>query len=481
MRIKIGEFILLACSLVSGATIVVLALDYDQPAYYFGLVAMPMIFFLTSLIFRRVYGLFLKNLGVSIIIALLFLRMVVSPLLMSLGGYAVTITKNIDKNTFKAILLVCYECIAVFATLYYLSTRKTKNSSKIKVKQIHYKERSAKKHWITYKRLLCLVALALLACYLITPELLKGYRSILQATDPAFTHYEDSYLVSDYGTTFLRKFSLVTGTYLMRICTVLFPAYFVVVFSQKKGRLNAIIAWLMCFVPFLFVGGTIARSLIYFVILLMVKVFCNPKEESLFRIFLILVFSASFIAVWWLFRLNVQGGDTNIFSAFSSRISAYFSGVNVVSGAFNMPDKLVYKVRYFFYDYLSTIPYGNTLFGISHSTIAPFFNLHNEAAGQIPTTIGMGYYYFGPFFAPLYSMLFAVVAYKAGKKLNDSINPFRYMRYLFTLVVFSMGIVMYNIEITMTTYFSILLPIYILERWAWGKNDDYILSGRERL
>ena len=106
MKIKIGEFILFACALVSGITMVVLSLDSNQPEHYFALISMPTIFLLASLVFRRVYDLFLKNLGVSIMIALLFLRMVVSPLLMGLGGYAVTITKNIEENTFKAILLV---------------------------------------------------------------------------------------------------------------------------------------------------------------------------------------------------------------------------------------------------------------------------------------------------------------------------------------------------------------------------------------
>lgn len=482
MKIKIGEFVLLACSIASCLTIFCLMLDASQPEYYFTLIIMPMVFFLTSLVFSKVYNLFLKNLAVSIIIALLFFRMVVSPLLMCLGDYSVTITKNIDKNMFKAILLVSYECIAIFGALYYFSRKKSKDKTQVtQDRQVKYYERAARKRLKIYRNLLLLVAFALMACYIITPELAKGYRTILQANDPAFTQYEDSYLVSEYGTTFLKKFSLVTGTYLMRACTIIFPAYFVIIFSQKKGALNNLFAWIMCFVPLLFVGGAIARSLIYFVILLMLKIFCNPKEESLLRIFLILIIAVLFIIVWWLFRLNVTESSENVFSAFSKRISAYFSGVNIVSGVFNLPGDLKYRVRYFCYDYIGSMPYSNTLFGISHMRIAPFFNLYNESSGQIPTTIGMGYYYFGPLFAPLYSVAFAVIAYKAAENLNHSTNPFRYMRYLLTLVYFSMGIVMYNIEITMTTYFCIILPAYIIERLAWGKNDNYLLKAREKL
>ena len=173
------------------------------------------------------------------------------------------------------------------------------------------------------------------------------------------------------------------------------------------------------------------------------------------------------ILVWWLV-FNVKT-SLSFYETMSGRLSAYFSGVNIVSGVFNLPYELDYRIKYFLYDFMTTIPFGHTIFGISDPTIQEFFNSYNYSQGQIPTTIGMGYYYFGNIFAPAYSMIFAYLAYRSFYllEMGKVYSPFQYIRLLYSIFVFSMGIVMYNIEITMILVFSVLIPMYILERLAY--------------
>ena len=244
-----------------------------------------------------------------------------------------------------------------------------------------------------------------------------------------------------------------------------------VLISAQKKFVNRCGALACCILPMFAIGGTIARNLIYTVcLLLLYNYLFNGQKISKKAVFLLGGAGLAVVA-WWMLR----GGTANLFEQFSKRFSSYFSGVNVVSGAFNLPDNTEYKIGYFIYDFIGSIPYGTTLFGISNERVAVFFNTYNASSGQIASTIGMGYYYFGFALAPIYSMLFAYVSYRAGFKLKNGMYscPMSCIRLLMETFYLSMGIIMYNIEITVSNCFSVLLPIYIMELIACG--------GKERL
>ena len=48
------------------------------------------------------------------------------------------------------------------------------------------------------------------------------------------------------------------------------------------------------------------------------------------------------------------------------------------------------------------------------------------------------------------------------------------MRYLFLVITFSMGIIMYNIQITFSKIFAIALPMYLIERIAYGSPGKWM-------
>lgn len=452
---------------VSFATALFILLDFAKPSYYGWLFLLPLTFGLLSAFYNSLYMEVPNNLGISIMLILFFVRMVASPLLMRFGGYAGTISLNIENNTTGAVFLVVWEAICVFSLLYIVNKRDNKKVHDTRVAESIFEQ---PKLDYRYTAVLGIVVLALCACIVVTPELLKGYRTIFSMRDADFTSYEDSYLVAKYGTTFIKKLSLVTGQYLVRILMIVIPAYLMLLISADKKLLNRIGALACCILPMFVIGGAIARSLIYTVCLLILYNYLFNSQKISKKAVVLLCGAGVAVVAYWIMR----GGTANIFESFSKRFSAYFSGVNVVSGVFNLPKNIETRVGYFLYDFIGSVPYGTTLFGTSQLRIQPFFNAYNASSGQIPTTIGMGYYYFGPLLAPLYSMLFAYISYRAGYRLKNGLckTQMSCIRLILYVFYFSMGIIMYNIEIIITNYFSIFLPIHIMELIAYRRKEN---------
>lgn len=445
---------------ISLFTTITIFTDKSRPYYYEWLFLLPLSYTILTFISVELYENISKNIGMAIIIILFFMRMVASPLAMYYGGYQVTITKNIDNNTLYAILLIIYEAIAVFVTLL------IRDGKKKEVDHVVYENYTLTIN-TRYKVLIFAALMAFLFCLRLTPQFMDIYRPISEITDEHFANYEDAYVVAKYSTSFVSKLSMVTGTYLSRVLLLLLPAFMIVWLAGKKTFIRKLLALLLCFIPLFYIAGAIAQSLIYILCLIFLYNYMfNPKKANN-KTMVLLALGGLVVAAWWIFK----GDSIDFYGQLSERLSAYFSGVNIVSGAFNMPRSLDYRIRYFLYDFASTFPYGNTIFGLSGDTIQPFFNEYNNSMGQIPTTIGMGYYYFGPILAPLYSIIFANVSFDAGISLNKNLhqNPMKCIRYLITAFYFSMGIVMYNIEITMTYFFCLILPMYLLEKIAYTK------------
>ncbi len=446
----------------SFCTTVLLLFDGTKPSYYAGLFLLPLAFAMVICVFSELFQLIPSNLGLTLIVFLFFIRTVVSPCAMLFGNYEGTITKGISNNTTPAVFLVCYETLCVFFTLYISSKKVNLGSQKL----IEERRSMRPKTKRAYGWALVIVLAVDAACYYVAPMLLQGYRTIFQISDEYFTAYEDSYLVDKYATSFLLKLALVTGQYLNRVLLIIIPSALLVWVARKRNKTRRLIGLFICLIPLMFIGGAIARSLIYIVCLLYFHNYIFEEKNSR-KTFFVLILGGITVIAWWVYRGGSSGGA----ALFSKRFSSYFSGVNVVSGVFNMQRDISLRFKYFTLDYLGSIPFGTTLFSLTGERIQPFFNQWNSSYGQIPTTIGMGYYYFGYIFAPLYSIAFSYISFNVGERLKQRLynNPMQYMRLLLMAFYFSMGIVMYNIEITLGNFFGMFLPMYILERIAYRK------------
>lgn len=462
MKLDYKKFLLIIIlSIVGIFSSIDILLDNNRPDYYFGLFVLPLCFVIASLIFKDVYILIPENIGATVIIFLFFVRLVLNPLIFSEAGYIETITKNTDRNSTYAIFLSCYEVFAVFATIFFFS-----HSDKVTIQSRERIEYNTK---ITnaYKVSVCILFLIAIVCYFITPEIMEGFRSINHINDKYFANIENGDIINKYSVSFVTKLSMVTGNYVIKLLVILFPTLLILQCKRIKNYIWAnTISFLLCFIPIFFIDGAIARSLIYVVTLFMLRSYVinsSNYNKSQGKILVIVFVAAAIVFLYWINRFRHSNTD-NFLTFISVKVSTYFSGFNIVSGSFNLPRTIDYRIRYILYDFTETFPYGNTLFHISHETIQPFFNKFNRTSGQIPTTIGMGYYYFGFLFSPVYSVCFALIALKAGYNIKNESNLLPKVRLILTSFYFSMGIVMYNIEITMINFFCIILPLIILER-----------------
>lgn len=455
--------ILTSMILISFSVSVILLADFDKPAHYNLLFILPLIFALYLLVYAKLFKSFFDNIGITMILGLLFVRLVLSPIFMLLGGYNDKITTNVYFNTSISITLVAYETIAIMTALF-LSAKKCPN----KENKNNFSNCS---FYINRKYIGVLFILVIIqvAIFIYTPGLLEGYRSIFDMNDPTFTHLEQAHITRKYGTSFGTKLSLVTGQYLMKLLKLLLPNVIIIfINSRKRNKYRKLLSYFVLVGQLFLVDGAIARSIIYILISFLLISYIYPYKR-IKKIAKILIISSFSVVFYWLFRSNLVGREINEY--FSTIFNIYFSGVNIVSGSFNLPADLGMRLQYFLYDFLKAIPYGNTIFALSETDSQIYFNLVNGVTGQIPTTIGSGYYYFGFILSPIYSIIFAVMAYKTGQKANETSNLISKIRYLFLTITFSMGIIMYNIPITLTNLFSVGIPMYIIEKFANRKRN----------
>ena len=438
------------------------------PRNYALLFCLPLIFGVVTFVFYEIYDLVPYNLGVTLIISLLFVRNVIAPILLVKGDFSSSI--NVDMNSDcvnYSIILLIYEMVCVFFTIWYLKRNTLTSTTSINDSKKLLIDRKTEKKFI----ILVLIALAaLFACYYVSPQYMLNYRTVFEMTSENAANYEDYMINRKYGTTTAKLLALVIGNYIMRVIILVVPAVIIIVLrSRSKGHISPLvktITLVACLMPMFFIGGAIARSLIYCVCLFMLrdKLFYSDKATK--RTVLFLMLGMIVVLAWWAFRDKSSGtGNSNIWAKYSGRVNAYFSGVNIVSGVFNLPESFDYRIKYCIGDVLSSIPFGNTIFSLDGTTSQEFFNSYNSSFGQIPPTIGMSYYYFGFLLAPIYSIIFAVLSFKYGEKFRrqNVHSAVEYIRCLYSIFVFSMGIVMYNIEITLTNAFCILLPMYFME------------------
>jgi membrane protein insertase Oxa1/YidC/SpoIIIJ len=79
-------------------------------------------------------------------------------------------------------------------------------------------------------------------------------------------------------------------------------------------------------------------------------------------------------------------------------------------------------------------------------------------------------------FAPIYSMLFAVLAIKCGEKANAYKNNKNFVMqgvFLLTAMFFSLGLVMYYVQITWVSVISVSVPLIIIGKFVTKKKRDY--------
>ena len=292
--------------------------------------------------------------------------------------------------------------------------------------------------------------------------LLKPYLTALSASDSRLSISARLAAASWKDLTNPKRYCLILSSLLLTPFRLLFPAYLIIVFRYKKLKHGKILSVIISFFPFLLVSDVIAQSIYFtfFLLLLTIYTYNTSRRRTVLLFFLV----ALSVLVYFVSRFIVSDGTTgeSFIENMSRKLFTYFSGLNIVSGAFNYPSVWPDRFQYLLYEFLQAVPVHN-LIGIDE-TIVPsgFFNSVNQVSGQIYTTIGMGYNYLGPVFAPIFSALLAYSAKYYGEKNRVEILPIYKLIYIFISFISVLGIVMYNVNIFFNVVLQIILPIYIV-------------------
>lgn len=167
--------------------------------------------------------------------------------------------------------------------------------------------------------------------------------------------------------------------------------------------------------------------------------------------------------------VGLYSKDNGAMSYAAQIINAYFTGVDNVAAIFNIPSG--HESEAFRVGVLGAIPFNSTLFGNRGNKLQYFYNLYNSSYGQIPPTIGTGYYYFGTILSPVITGLFVILSMRYYKKAENMEASLRYVAVVFCSIVFALGTVMYSPSITLSWYFSWGIPMLLLTLFT-GENKE---------
>ena len=407
-----------------------------------------------------------KNYGVTILLALLFFRSVIFPLLFALGNFSNTFGVSLNDYMPKAICLSVYEIIAIFITLNILDVSNTRKAQKIILKEesTYYNIKSMR-FWVG-------VVLAIfVATFVLVPECKYFYLNISNISDVNFTNNEMSSIIKKYSTNFISKLVLVSHNYLTKIVRFIVPLHLIVEVNKKNQRTSGYMLCILISLLNIFViDGTIARGFVYAFVLLLLTCIIYKRENSIYKVIIIAVI---IVVLYFQIRAVFASGiNNNVWLYLSSYVGSYFSSVANTAANLRMELTSSEKLQFFFYDYLESIPFGNTIFGLENISYQIDYNTVNACAGQIPTTIGTSYIYFGYFLAPIYSVVFTIIAYSSGLTARYSKSVFKIGVYMLLSVYCAMAITTYYIKIVLVVIIGTIIPMLIINQLVERKHQQ---------
>jgi hypothetical protein len=475
MRLKRNEFLgwsaVLCCSFVCG---IYLLARIGFGHTYSSMAFLPFVFALCTVLFASVYTQLGSNIGLLCLHCLMIIRLVVTPFFMVQAGFQSHIKGITQQEVEKAVVLLSYECLA----MYFVLSRLTAKSKK----QILSGQLQTKEYAISYDKpngLFTLVLFALgiycLVVWFILPSSRDLYKTVFDIANEDFTTVLYSAAQENVGS--LKRAMLTLFKMVFDIVRILLPMYFLI-FLKRRGaplRMSITTGLLLAGVQFLFIDSTTAKSIISAFLLISFLARLYPVQSKRIVNIAALIATAAIVAYFLVrFLVGSRYGDDST-EYVSKILNAYFGGVDNVAAGMNMPEG--YAAATFWGGLYSAIPFNSSLFGLRVEHLQTLYNDINGSYGQIPPMIIEGEYYFGVLLAPLVPCLCASAAYHYGEKFSHTSSAWHLVSNLFASVLFAVSIVMYNQEILLSWLTNWLLPMGILswlaERERVRKNTRY--------
>jgi len=393
-----------------------------------------------------------------IIYITLFVRNVITPLLILNSTIRKSIT-FLDTNTINlAIFIMLYETFVIFLLL--------ANKEKIIYKNTRY---SFGKIicWGNVGKTIIVLSVICLMFWVFLPSIKNSYESVFNAKQLIAIAYnvdKESMMMSSRTLYTLGKMLILICRYLLTIILL-----FWVRKKTNKSSYGIFIALIILFLQIQFIASELIFVLYIsiFVYFITIRLWPESKRSLIFILgtlscfgILVLAYIKSGATSWGLFR-NELG----------TILQAYFPGVINLSAVLVLPR--INIIDRLFSDLYSLIPFRNSLFGLQVVNLANYFNMNNNMTGQILPLIGESYYYFGIILSPLLSSVFVIISINANEKMNNCKDVLHYGIYLLIMIYFSFGCVCFNFIICGQTFMNTIFPMMII---CFFKDKKYLFD-----
>lgn len=451
---KIRVFNELTLIIISFVTAMLIWSDQGRPIYYSWLPVLPLchglVFTVCIAISRRI----LENWCTAIAVFLYSIRNVITPFAMYMGSYYGSFQILPKESAEMGISLMIFETMVVFGYL----------AIKVRGKDAVKKRDSVVPllHNGLYQMIAGGLLLFCVAAYIFIPGIRQAYTTIF----------------SKHGlrSELLENSSIGIGT-IRRGCFTLFQVVFPIVYmfagtawivrvNHKGGIAKPVKIGLMMVgivIPAFFMNGSDGHTFLSMGALFLTALFVGGRSmRPLVRLaavgggmLFLYIFMQAMTSTFVFSRISFWENISNM-------LQAYFPGVCNMAGVFNTGS--YDRFAELFYDVYSTIPFRNTLFGLSGFTSLPnLYTIDNQALSHIMPCVGHAYYYLGVF-APVVPCFLYSRAWKAYRIMEQTANPYIYMANAILFLYLEATPVMYNMVIFGTHYLVQLLPMVLLAR-----------------
>lgn len=429
--------------------------SYDS---YIAIAALPFVFFVCGLLFNNVYTHLSKNIGVLCLHSVMFIRMVLSPVLMAQANYDSIFRYILKEDINHAVVMLCYETVLVYGVLSFLISH-----SKDKLSKESYTIKCKRPSWL-FRLIVLGMTVFCVVVWFTVPTCRELYKTIFEFGEETFTTVEYSASFEAVGS--VERASQTLFKMLFDMLRLLLPMGLFIWF--KRYRVSSFVAIvtgiILAFVQMLFISSTTARAVIcaFLIIYFIARLYPDHAKRIMNTA---IVLSVLVIVAYFAIRFSVGSRyGTDPAEYLSKIVNAYFGGVDNVAAGSNLPEG--FEASTFWASLYSAIPFNSTLFGLKVENLQALYNAANSSYGQIPPMIVEGEYYFGIVLAPLMSCLCAVGAYHYGEKYAKTTSAWHLISNLFIAIMCAISVVMYNEEILLVWLIEWLLPMRILSALA---------------
>lgn len=477
-------FAMILSGIVSAGVVV---MDFDRPEYYQLLWTLPIVFSMNCFLLYPIRKLLFTRISVTIIVGFYWIRMVVSPICMVLGDYAVVaeVSGNTSWQNYldKAFLLASYESVFVFFAVFV--------SSKL-LNCDNYAPRREGGTRLGYSALFYNVFLGICAFFfgmiILYPELIR-YRFITILGAP------DGWAIRELGQRSLDGSGrgplgiLVTmWCYLIVILQFILPPVLLTWILNKKKKWTS---HQIVFAAFLLIGcvafiSTESRgfSVVAALALMITLMSYSDKKQLRLEIVILMVLGVLAIGGLW-YKTKTSGrlleGKTD-FQILSMMITSYFSGPQSIAASIEATEQMGGpNFMLLLSDMNLSIPYlGTILHQLGISIDLPAANiLFNRVlygasdltnTDQIVPAVGQGCMYFGFLLAPLIPVTTTLAAaWFEGTGRRAKVPVLKNICYV-GAVLMSYCQVPNNIAIGMTYLWYVTIAVLVtVPGWIRGK------------